>query len=218
MTMMTKLCMEGLTLRTSGLTRVDDVSAEVLPASLVAIVGANGSGKSSLLDLMAGVTKPTSGQISLNGQPLRSISPDRLALQRAWLSQTTLGGEAYLVREVIAWGRGRAKDDELTRASVDALAGTLGLTELLTVPLGRLSGGERQRANLARIWLQDAPLTLLDEPDASLDSEGRKLLHQLIGQKRDRGHAIVIVTHDHEWARASADHIWVMNHGARTEQ
>jgi ABC-type cobalamin/Fe3+-siderophores transport systems, ATPase components len=207
-----------LTLRTAGVIRVDGVSAEVAPASLVAILGANGSGKSSLLDLMAGIIAPTSGTITLGGRPLTSFSPRSLARQRAWLGQTTHGAGDYPVHEVIAWGRGKANDDAPPGPSLETLATELGLGDLLDAPLRRLSGGERQRTHLARIWLQDAPVTFLDEPDASLDSRGRELLHRLIADKRARGHAIVIVTHDHEWAKATADHIWVMEHGVLTEQ
>jgi len=215
---MTAVSAVDLTLRTAGVTRVNAVNAEVPAGSVVAIVGANGSGKSSLMDLMAGMAEPTSGSITLGGQPLASYSPRELARQRAWLGQTTPGAGDYPVREVIAWARGKTNDDAASRPSVENLAAALGLTDLMDAPLRRLSGGERQRTHLARIWLQDAPVTFLDEPDASLDTQGRELLHRLIDDKRARGHAIVIVTHDRDWAVATADHIWVMDHGGLTER
>lgn len=214
---MTTLRIEELTLQSAGLMRVAGVSADVLPGQLVAIVGANGSGKSSLLDLMAGIIQPTAGRIFINEHPLVTYSAARLARARAWLGQSTPGAQDYSVREVIAWG-GRTNDAPLSSLAVENLAEALGLSDLLTAPLRRLSGGERQRTHVARIWLQDAPMTMLDEPDASLDEQGRELLHRLIDQKRDRGHAVVIVTHDREWATAAADHVWVMDRGVLTAQ
>lgn len=215
---MTAVSVTDLHLRTAGVTRVEAVNAEVPAGSVVAIVGANGSGKSSLLDLMAGMTEPTGGLITLGGQPLTTYSPWELARQRAWLGQTTPGAGDYPVHEVIGWGRSKTNNDNASRPPVENLAAALGLSDLLAAPLRRLSGGERQRTHLARIWLQDAPVTFLDEPDASLDTQGRQLLSHLIDEKRARGHAIVIVTHDRGWAARAADQIWVMDHGVLTEQ
>lgn len=214
---MTAIRLVDLSLRTAGVTRVGAVTAEVHVGELVAIVGDNGSGKSSLLDVMAGMIQPTGGTVEVCGQPVNSFSPRALARQRAWLGQTTPGAGDYAVRDVIGWGRRHNNDDSLPGA-IEDLAAILGLADLLDSPLRRLSGGERQRTHLARIWYQDAPVTLLDEPDASLDAQGRDLLHHLIDEKRTRGHAIVIVTHDRGWATAAADHIWVLDHGVLTEQ
>lgn len=207
-----------LTLRTDDVTRVDAVNAEIPAGSLVTIVGANGSGKSSLLDLLAGITAPTNGMITLAGQLLSSFSPRELARQRAWLGQSTPGGWDYAVREVISWGRRKTNDDAASPPTIEDLATEFGLGEFLDAPLRRLSSGERQRTHLARIWMQDAPITLLDEPDANLDECGRDHVHRSIDAKRARGHAIVIVTHDPAWAASAADHIWVMDHGVLTEQ
>ncbi len=94
----------------------------------------------------------------------------------------------------------------------------LGIAHLMDKPIGSLSGGERQRVHLARIWEQDAAVTLLDEPDASLDTAGRERLHQLITDSTSTGKSIVIVTHDRPWAHAVADEVWVMDAGTLAAQ
>jgi len=227
---MSALELQELTLRSAGHTRVESVSAVVHGGQVVAILGANGSGKSSLLALMAGQIAPTSGQALLEGRPVHGIAPGERARQLAWLGQSTVGAEAYSVRDVISWGgisrrgargaRGTTGTRGTTTATGDAteMVERLDIAHLLGKPLGSLSGGERQRVHLARIWQQRAPITLLDEPDAALDSTGREQLHQLITDTASEGRSVVIVTHDRSWAHAVADEVWVMDAGTLTAQ
>lgn len=208
----------GVTLTTDGATRLRDVDAQVLPGRLVAIVGANGSGKSSLLDVLAGVVAPTTGRVLIDGTPIGSLSPGDLARRRAWLGQSTLGASDYCVQEVIGWGGSRVGGGSHGARSVEETASAFELLDLLDVPLGRLSGGERQRTHLARIWMQDVPITLLDEPDANLDDVNSLRLRRLIDDKRESGRTVVVVTHDRSWAQTAADEIWVMEHGSLRRQ
>lgn len=215
---MPTLVMRSLSLRSSGVTRVDAVSAEVRSGECVVIQGANGSGKSSLLEVMAGLAPPTSGTVELDGYSLTSFTPRNLARQRAWLGQRNLGGDSYLVRDVIGWGTKDVTRRRGRSSSADQVAAGFGLADLVDVPLGRLSGGERQRVHLARIWLQDAPVTMLDEPDTGVDADGRSLLQRMISDKTMHGHSVVLVTHNREWAHQLADQLWVMDQGRLIEQ
>lgn len=203
--------LRDLSLTTGGALRVDRVSAHVNPGRLIAIVGANGSGKSSLLSLMAGHLRPTSGQVLLAGQPVCSLTPAERARQLAWLGQSTPGADSFAVRDVVAWGAAARFDPA---AAIERV----GLSHLTDAPLGSLSGGERQRAQIARIWVQAAPITLLDEPDASLDESARQLLRDLITEKVNAGQSVVIITHDRQWATSAAHEVWVMDAGHLTTQ
>jgi len=216
---MTLLELQDLTLRSAGTTRVASVNADVQPGRVTAVLGANGSGKSSLLALMAGQMPPTSGQVLLQGEAVHRMKFLERARQLAWLGQSTPGADAYPVRDVVSWGRTCWRGIPAA-AKVDSsdLMERLGIAHLVDKPLGSLSGGERQRVHLARIWLQDAPITLLDEPDAALDTTGREILHQLIIDSTATGKTIVIVTHDRSWAHEVADEVWVMDAGTLTAQ
>lgn len=218
---MNVLELQELTLRSAGHTRVESVNAVVHSGQVVAVVGANGSGKSSLLAVMAGQIAPTSGQALLEGRPVHEITPTERARQLAWLGQTTAGAGAYSVSDVISWGRicrrGTRRTTTVTGDTTE-LVERLGIAHLMDKPIGSLSGGERQRVHLARIWEQDAAVTLLDEPDASLDTAGRERLHQLITDSTSTGKSIVIVTHDRPWAHAVADEVWVMDAGTLAAQ
>lgn len=208
-----------ITLTTGGASRVHQVGVAIDQPGLTAIVGDNGSGKSSLLSLLAGQIPPTAGRVLLDGQPIQELRPRERARQVAWLAQSTPGAETFAVRDVVGWGTTAHQKTAATEApSTAEVIELLGLDHLASAPLGSLSGGERQRAHLARIWVQGAPIALLDEPDASLDEEGRRLLRAMIEHKVHHGHAIVIVTHDRTWANSAADHVWVMDAGRLTAQ
>ena len=208
-----------LSLTTASTERVRNVSATVQPGTLTAIVGANGSGKSSLLNLMAGVLTPTSGLITVDDQRLHELSPNERARAIAWLGQSSPGADGYQVRDVVSWGllswRGTERAQE---EIIDDAINRMGLSALARAPLATLSGGERLRTHVARVWAQQAPITCMDEPDASLDATGRDLLHQLIAEKVNAGDSVVMVTHDRHWAKAHADHVWVMDAGSLSTQ
>ena len=216
---MTTLEAIDLALATGDASRVVEVSAAIRQPGLTAIVGDNGSGKSSLLSLLAGQIAPTSGRVLLDGHPIQELAPRERARQVAWLAQSTPGAETFAVLDVVGWGA--TAHSQASKADAPPMAEVIkqfGLPHLADAPLGSLSGGERQRAHLARIWVQAAPITLLDEPDASLDETGRRLLRTMITDKVHHGHAIVIVTHDRAWANNAADHVWVMEAGRLTAQ
>lgn len=211
---MALLELKGVSLLTSGVERVASVSASVDAGQLVAIVGPNGSGKSSLLGLMAGLLTPTRGSVLLDGRLVSSMGLRELASQRAWLGQSTPGADSFTVEEVLNWGRSfvaRETIDALT--PLDEVVGVFDVQHLMAARLHRLSGGERQRAHLARIWLQGTRLTLLDEPDSSLDETGRSMLRGAVQAFVRAGRTVVLVTHDRGWAMSQADLVWEVRAG-----
>ena len=153
---------------------LSDVSFDVAAGTKVGVVGRTGAGKSTLMSLLARFYDPTSGQILLDGVDVRDYKLDDLRRQYAIVLQEPLLFSSS-VAENIAYGRPGAAQQEIERAARAANAHDFiaQLPEGYATPVGerglRLSGGERQRIALARAFLRDAPLLILDEPTSSVD-------------------------------------------------
>ncbi|MBT2338619.1 MULTISPECIES: metal ABC transporter ATP-binding protein [Pseudomonas] len=158
--------------------------------SLTAIIGANGSGKSSLLKVIAGLQKPLSGEVLLDVPRHGGVSflPQQQHLDRQF---------PISLQELVAAGAWGNRHTPLLRKRLlhDALE-DWALTGLEQRPLMALSGGELQRALLARLSLAEAPLLLLDEPHAALDEQGQLLLWKHIHDWHAEGRTVVVVCHD----------------------
>ncbi|WP_335944978.1 ATP-binding cassette domain-containing protein [Pseudomonas sp. G166] len=174
--------------------------------SLTAIIGANGSGKSSLLKVLAGLQKPLSGKVTLDVPRRGGVSflPQQQHLDRQF---------PISLQELVAagsWGNGHtpAMRRQLLQTALDdwALAG------LEHRPLMALSGGELQRALLARLSLAEAPLLLLDEPHAALDEQGQALLWKHIHGWHATGRTVVVVCHDLAAVREHIPHTLLVSH------
>ncbi len=160
----------------------------------VGLIGPSGSGKSSLLYVLAGLRRPDEGHVLLRGHPLPADSGARADLRFRHLG--FLFQEPFLVPYLSVRENALVRrDDSATQARVAALAGAMGLADLLEERPHRLSGGERQRAGLLRA-LADAPgLILADEPTAALDeATGRQVMEALRAHAREAG--LLVVTHD----------------------
>lgn len=155
---------------------LSDVSFEVAPGTKVGIVGRTGAGKSTLMSLLARFYDPTGGQVLLDGADVRDYKLDDLRRQYAIVLQEPLLFSSSIA-ENIAYGRPDASQEAVEQAAQAANAHAF-ITQL---PSGydtsvgerglRLSGGERQRIALARAFLRDAPILILDEPTSSVDVE-----------------------------------------------
>lgn len=189
---------------------VDGVELRVERGEFVGLVGPSGSGKSSLLFLLAGLRAPTSGQVFLEGEAIPARVDAGAPLRRAQIG--FLFQEPFLVPYLTvrenALGHTTGPD---APARVQALAEEIGLADLLEERPHRLSGGERQRASLLRALANDPALILADEPTASLDQvTGRAVMRVLMRYTRKA--ALVMVTHDRGMLRG-ADRILHLEDG-----
>lgn len=158
--------------------------------SLTAVIGANGSGKSSLLKVIAGLQKPLAGKVRLDVPRKGSLSflPQQQHLDRQF---------PISVQELVAAGFwGRKLSPEKRRHGLKTVLENWCLSGLEQRPLMALSGGELQRALLARLSLAEAPLLLLDEPHAALDELGQALLWKHIHAWHAEGRTLIVVCHD----------------------
>jgi heme exporter protein A len=170
----------------------DSVDFALEPGDALWLSGPNGSGKSSLLRLMAGLLTPVQGTIAWSGTP---IAQDREA-HRARLRY--LGHlDAVKTHLTVAENLGFwAAYWDIAPSTVEPALARLGIAHLAAAPARQLSAGQRRRSALARLALGTAPLWLLDEPSAALDSDGIERLAGLIAEARAGGCIVIFSSHD----------------------
>ncbi len=188
------LQIRNMALGFAGLPLFSDLSLDLVPGSTLAVLGANGSGKSTFVKLLLGLVSPLAGQLSWPGGPPREIG--YLAQMSAFDSRFPLR-----VRDLAAMGAWtsagwRGHLCAATQARVEAALERVGLSAVAHQSLHTLSGGQLQRALFARLIVQDAPLILLDEPFAAIDQRTEAHLLTLIDQWRAEGRSLVLVVHD----------------------
>ena len=199
---------------------VKSLSAKFHAGEMTSIMGANGAGKSSLLKLLTGALKPSSGNVLYKDKDLSVYTSEELAKERAVLSQSYQLNFPITVAEIIMMGRYpyfSATPTLHDQAIADSAVHTLGIKHLLDRDYNTLSGGEAQKVQMARVLAQvwqnkgDQPKALyLDEPVSSLDM---KYQHEILGiAKRfaEAGNAVIIVLHDVNLALQYADKIYFM--------
>lgn len=184
----------------SGVPALDRIDLDVAPGEFVCVVGASGCGKSTMLNLIAGLDRPTAGHVDVQGRC-------GLMFQEAalfpWLS---VAGNVDLALRF----NGVPKADRKPR--VQALLRTVHLDGFAKKQPHQLSGGMRQRVALARAFAQDADVLLMDEPFGALDAMTRDLLHDELERLwADRSLTIVFVTHNVREAARLADRVVVLS-------
>lgn len=178
---------------------VQDISLTIPPNSITALVGASGSGKSTLARLLLGLAQPESGRITVNGVSLTELDQQAWRLQLAWVPQQPFFFSAT-IRENLLLGRPDADDQAIQQAlAAAALTAVInGLPEGLATRLGDrgagLSGGELRRLALARVFLRNASLVVLDEPTAGLDAANEQLVLDAV-ERLAVGRTVLIISH-----------------------
>ncbi|RMH92645.1 ATP-binding cassette domain-containing protein [Stutzerimonas zhaodongensis] len=187
---MTMIECHGLQWGAGGRALTPRLDLRLTVGSLTAVIGSNGSGKSSLLKVLAGLDRPLAGRVDVGVPRMGGV---------AYLPQQQHVDRQFPIRlaELVAAGFWRSRLGRSERqARMRQTLKDWGLLELQTQGLHALSGGELQRALLARLSLTDAKVLLLDEPEAALDDVGLDLLWQHIERWQREGRTLVLVSHN----------------------
>ena len=202
-----------------------DVSVDVHAGEILGIVGPNGSGKTSLLKLLAKILRPQKGDLTLFGQPLDATSQIDVARQVAFVPQDNQTTFSFSVAETVLMGRfphrrrsrwdyGFGWDSREDCAVAQQAMTTMDVAHLAERSIMDLSGGERQRAVIARALTQTPKVLLLDEPTAFLDLQHQlDICSVLRSLKEDTGLTIVMVSHDLNMASQYCDRIVMLKDG-----
>ena len=209
------LVVENLTVAYGGIVAVDRLSVEVRPGQIVALIGANGAGKSSTLNAIAGLVRPRGGSVRWAGREIAGLPAHRVVdvgvVQvpegRAILARLT-------VRENLLLGGYRRSDRAGVEADVAAMCARFPiLGERANALAGTLSGGEQQMLALARGLVAGPRLLMLDEPSMGLAPQVVREIFRIVGQLRDEGRTILLVEQNARQALALADYAYVLQTG-----
>ena len=200
-----------------GVTAVDDFALTVGNGELVCLLGPSGSGKSTLLRMVGGFETPTSGSITIDGEEIIHLPPEKRPTGMVFQSHALWTHMNVFKNLAFGLKLRRLPVDEIKRR-VDAVLELVGLAGYGTRMTNQLSGGQQQRVALARSLVLEPKILLLDEPFASLDQHLRERLREEVRDIQQRLKITTLfVTHGQDEALALADRIVVMREG-RTEQ
>jgi tungstate transport system ATP-binding protein len=208
---MLPIVLENLSFRAGGRIVLDGVSATITPSGVTAIVGPNGAGKSVLLRLIDGLLRPDGGIIRFGDRPAEMVHR-ALVFQRPGLIRASVARNVALALAPLGLSR------RVAEARVVAALERVGLKDRAQDAARKLSGGEQQRLALARAWVVEPELLLLDEPTANLDPAATEEVERLITDMADAGTKIILVSHNLGQVARIAAEVMILSHGRIVEQ
>ena len=209
--------LKDLTLGYEQRTLLEKVSAHITGGQLVALLGRNGTGKSTLLRAVMGLEKPKNGEIILHGNNIASLKPEELARNISFVTTDKVRIANLRCRDVVALGRapytnwlGQLQRED--KEKVDNAMRLVGMDSYAEKTMDKMSDGECQRIMIARALAQDTPVILLDEPTAFLDLPNRYELCLLLRKLTQKeGKCILFSTHDLDIALSLCETIMLID-------
>jgi iron complex transport system ATP-binding protein len=186
---------------------VDNFSATLVPASITAITGPNGCGKSTLAQAIAGDLKYQSGQITIAGRELQTITLEEQAELRSVVEQNRNYWLSFTAREVIAMGQSKAN-----LARMEGVMQRLQIAEYADQSVTTLSGGQAQRIDLARALIRDTPIYIFDEPLSAQDSQSKVRVIEEFKAMRSAGKTLIVIAHSDRESLSWCDQIIDFTH------
>ena len=210
---MTNLIVTDATFEKGGRRIVDQANFSLGANELIALMGANGAGKTSLIRLALGLEKLNTGKVCFNGQPISRISVKEKARKIAYLPQQRSLAWPLSVRDVVSlglYGREVGRFDESLQGAVEEAIYKCSLEKLADRKTNSLSGGELARVHCARMLAAGTPLMIADEPTLSLDPYHQFQIMSIFSEYVSLGGGVLVVLHDIQTAaRYSSRLIWM---------
>lgn len=196
-----------------------DIALELRGGEVLALLGPNGHGKTTLLKTLLGLLPAQGGALTLEGAPLAAFSLRERARKLGYVPQAHAGSFAFSVLEVVLMGRTShggvfGKPSRRDHQVAEAMLARLGVAALAGRPYTEISGGERQLALIARALAQEPAYIVLDEPTASLDFGNQGRVMGEIRRLARQGLGVLFTTHDPNQALAYADRVMLLRDGA----
>lgn len=208
------LKLENISKSYRSIRAVNSVSINFLGGSLITLVGVNGAGKSSLMRMIAGLDKPDQGKILFNNELIEDGNLRKIATlvfqKTAMFSMTVYDNLAYGLRF-------RERPEKEIKEKVTAALEVVKLREFEKRKAKKTSGGEQQRLALARAFVLEPKILLLDEPTANLDPNSATIIEKAVLERKNNDRIIVMATHNLNQARRIADQIIHMHDGKIVE-
>jgi ABC-2 type transport system ATP-binding protein len=199
----------GLTRLFGGRTVVDDVSFDVRRSEIVALLGPNGAGKTTTMRMLAGLVGPSRGSVTIDGVELTRRTGSELRQRIGFLTEAPGLWDRLTVRENLTVYADLYGLRDAGR-TVDQILSTFDLSQHASARAAELSKGMRQKVALGRALVHEPDVLLLDEPTSGLDPEVIRSVRQLLDERRSRGCAILLSTHNLHEAERQADRIAVL--------
>jgi iron complex transport system ATP-binding protein len=198
---------------------ISNINLTLQKRSMTCLVGANGTGKTTFLRTLAGLQRPLSGVVEVDGKAISTLSPAQISRLVSVVLTDKVADSLITVNELVAMGRmpytgflGRLSDDD-QKIVADAIT-RLGIDNISDCRLQEISDGQRQRAFIARALAQQTPIIILDEPTAFLDFRSRAEVMELLQHlAHDDGKSVLLSTHELDLAEKFGDWYWVMEEG-----
>ncbi len=200
-----------------------DLDVALATGEVLALLGPNGGGKTTLLKTLLGLLAPKSGEVRLDGKPLGRYADRERARLVAYVPQSHSATFAFTVETVVLMGRTAhgslfSRPTAADRAIAVRVLERFGIGHLSERPYTEISGGERQLALLARALAQEPQFIVLDEPTASLDFGNQGKVMREIRALAGAGHGVLFTTHDPNHAMRAADRAFLLRDGGRVAE
>ncbi|WP_108646092.1 ABC transporter ATP-binding protein [Polynucleobacter rarus] len=194
---------------------VDHVSFNISPGKIIGLIGPNGSGKTTVLNMLSGILIPDQGQVFIEGRDITNLKPSKLAklgVMRMF-QMTRVFPRVSAFDNLLIAGYARDLSFEESVEKADALMQELELDHVKFLDAGELSGGQKKLLEFGMCFMRSPKLALLDEPFAAVHPKMREIMVQFISERHRQGHTFLVVSHDMPIVKQLCEECVCMNNG-----